>query len=162
MNLQDLQRKQQELDSFIIKTKNITISKEHLLSNTFLAAIDELSNEVREDISNPEEWIDVLHFVLSISNQLGYTLSMRNASEGKLDELLLRTERALLRALRLSKCFKHWSNSTPNQVELTWVGEFLSGAVSVINVACEVLNVDMYEEYEKKYKINIERQKNNY
>ncbi len=85
MNLEKLYKMQDELDKYIIKNRNIVMSDEELLDNTILALlveVGELANTTRcfkhwstkgimeKDIVL-EELADVLHFYLSIGNQLG-------------------------------------------------------------------------------------------
>lgn len=160
--IKQLQQKQKELDDYIIKTKNITISDDHMLSNTFLAAIDELSNEVKEDISNVEEWIDVLHFILSLGNKFGFDLLPFGVYDRGLVKLQMQAEEHLLSAMRLSKCFKHWSNKKPEVYDMVQVERKLEIVIGCIKTACERLGCNMFDEYDKKYKINIQRQKDNY
>ena len=84
MNLDKLYKMQKELDNYIIKNRNIVMSEEELLDNTILALlveIGELANTTRcfkhwstkgmmEREVVLEELADVLHFYLSIGNQL--------------------------------------------------------------------------------------------
>lgn len=78
---------QKELDNFILESKNIKITDKELMTDTLLALaveVSELANEIRsfKHWSNKgasdrnvilEEYIDVLHFFLSVGNQLGFT-----------------------------------------------------------------------------------------
>jgi dimeric dUTPase (all-alpha-NTP-PPase superfamily) len=162
VNYKELQAKQKELDEYIIKKKGIDISKEHLLSNTFLAAIDELCNEVEEDMKNPEEWIDVLHFVLSIGNQMGFEYEDVKIHVGYLERMFEIATDHLLQSLRLSKCFKHWSHKRPSVTQRFTIQSYLEIVLKMIYSACEQLNCDMVTEYNKKHKINVERQNNGY
>lgn len=87
MKLSDLLKKQEQLDNYIIKSKNLDLKPQERLSNTILAMmveVGEMANEIRcfKHWSNKsasskeiilEEYIDVLHFFLSIANQLGFT-----------------------------------------------------------------------------------------
>lgn len=164
MTIKELQRKQQELDDYIIKMKKLEdMDQTHLLSNMFLAAIDELCNEVKEDIENPEEWIDFLHFCLSISNRLDLEPEVYEFYvELGLNQCYDTAEEYILRCMRVSKCFKHWSNKKPDEKDLEFMELSLSLCIGAIDQACKALNANMFEEYEKKYKINIQRQRENY
>lgn len=78
---------QKELDKFIIESKNIQITEKELMTDTLMALsveVSELANEIRsfKHWSNKGasergiilgEYVDVLHFFLSIGNQLGFT-----------------------------------------------------------------------------------------
>ena len=164
MNYLDLQKKQQELDDYIIRTKGLDLHPEHLLSNMFSAAIDELMVEVADDMQDPEEWVDVLHFILSIANK--YELELFDMEDLISDRGLLglhvECSRSLLIAHRFSKCFKHWSNKRPNKSMLTTIEMYLSRCVECIRLACIKLGTDMITEYNKKYEINVQRQKEGY
>ncbi|MBC8588068.1 dUTP diphosphatase [Paratissierella segnis] len=84
MNLKKLYKMQDELDKYIIKIRNIAMSDEELLDKTILALlveVGELANATRcfkhWSTKGPEskerlldELADVLHFYLSIGNQL--------------------------------------------------------------------------------------------
>lgn len=87
MKLSDLLEKQEQLDNYIIKSKKLDLKPQERLSNTILAMmveVGEMANEIRcfkHWSSKPasdksvilEEYIDVLHFFLSIANQLGFS-----------------------------------------------------------------------------------------
>ena len=83
----ELLDKQRQLDDYIIKSKDLHLDPKQRLTNTILAMMvetAELANEIRcfkhwstkgpseKDIVI-DEYVDVLHFFLSIANQLGYT-----------------------------------------------------------------------------------------
>ena len=82
----ELYELQDELDKFIIENKNLNMSKKELLTDSVLALqveVSELANSTRcfKHWSNKgaepkevvlEEYVDVLHFFLSVGNQLGF------------------------------------------------------------------------------------------
>ena len=84
--LNDLLELQGELDNFIIEQRNLKIQKKELLIDSLLALqveVSELANATRcfKHWSNKgaedknvilEEYVDVLHFFLSVGNQLGF------------------------------------------------------------------------------------------
>lgn len=163
MNIQSLLMKQKELNDYIIKTRGLTFNEGELLKNMILACHDEIS-EVAENPQDSSEYIDVLHFILSIMIELGYSgydeFPPQLYPSKKLAHIELRE--LLLEVTRLSKCFKHWSDKKPSVGEITNIRELLLDCIDIIYTECKYLQVDMYEEYEKKYQINIERQKNGY
>jgi dimeric dUTPase (all-alpha-NTP-PPase superfamily) len=87
INLSELYDLQQELDDYIKENKKLNISKKELLVDTLLALqveVSELANSTRafkhwsDKESEPkerviDEYVDVLHFFLSIGNQLNFT-----------------------------------------------------------------------------------------
>lgn len=88
MELKHFLKMQEELDQFIIESKSLqTLDQKVRLTNTILALmveVGELANEVRsfkawsnKPMSPKEivldEMVDVLHFYLSLANQLGFT-----------------------------------------------------------------------------------------
>lgn len=87
MTLKQLYKKQKDLDRFIIKNMEHTISPNEMLCNKLLAIIvevSELANETRvfkhwskkPSSDKPTligEYVDVLHFFLSLGNELGFT-----------------------------------------------------------------------------------------
>lgn len=151
MKIKDLQLKQQQLDDFIIKNNNIQVSDSEMLKNMILACHDEIS-EVKESPDDVEEYIDVLHFVLSIANRCDLELSEYRIYSYENYKPTL--GRLLLDFTRETKCFKHWSKKKGNTIPLN-----LNIMIDIIYGNCKRLGADMFEEYEKKYQINIERQK---
>lgn len=153
-----LQEKQLELDQFIIEKRGLTpdvISTSELMKNIILACYDEIE-EVAEDITNPEEWIDVLHFVLSIANYVGVELHIPTEPiKWNLLECIYELRNDFKFFVRESRCFKHWSDKKGDEL---MVKAFLECMIDTIHRACEILGVDMVEEYDKKYEINIQRQ----
>lgn len=86
IHLNDLYELQDELDKYILEQKNMKLTKNQLLIDTLLALqveVSELANATRvfkhwsNKGSEPkeiviDEYVDVLHFFLSIGNQLGF------------------------------------------------------------------------------------------
>jgi len=167
MNYKALQEKQEELDQFIIESKGLQdMSPEHLLSNMILACHDELI-EVYDAPEDAEEWIDVLHFVLSIANKLDVDLDEVDFAPRKyvghgLCRMQYDSVELLFYITRLTNAFKHWSNKVPSEQEITAYSECLLIMADIIKQACGKLGVDMVEEYDKKYEINKERQREGY
>ncbi len=87
IHLNDLYELQDELDKYILEKKNLNLKSKELLTDTLLALqveVSELANATRvfKHWSNkgPEpkeriidEYVDVLHFFLSVGNQLGFS-----------------------------------------------------------------------------------------
>lgn len=180
LDIATLKKKQQELDNFVLKSRGLTvltspkprtvISEEELLKNMILACFDEI-REVLEQPQNAEEWVDVLHFLLSISNKIqGETVSPYDLNFNRVfkymgsplkplaNELMM----DMLKLNRLLSTFKHWSSKPVTHEAITSANVLISVMIENINIALHSLGTDMLTEYEKKYQINIERQKNNY
>lgn len=100
--------KQSQLDNYIIRSKNLSLKDNERLNNTILAMmveLGELANEIRcfkfwsnKPSSDKEviidEYVDVLHFFLSIANQLGFTeQDIKEAYEKKNAENFARQDR---------------------------------------------------------------------
>lgn len=158
-----LQEMQEELDEFIMSFERVrSLSETEILKNMILACHDEIT-EIEDDISNPEEWIDALHFVLSIANRLGVEIkSYIDYYDIPLCDAVRSLRYFLLDVTRLSRCFKHWSVKTPSYLDQDEIADTLQLMVIFINSACCKLGVSMRDEYIKKYKINIERQRSGY
>jgi len=87
IKLKDLYELQDELDKYILEQKNLNLKPKELLTDTLLALsveVSELANTTRcfKHWSNKgpdskeriiDEYVDVLHFFLSIGNQLGFS-----------------------------------------------------------------------------------------
>ena len=159
----ELLRKQKELNDYIIETRGLKFNDGELLKNMILACHDEIS-EVEEAPYDAEEYIDVLHFVLSIALEFGFEdLNFTNYSwYPNLDTSHDFLRYSLLKLTRYSKCFKHWSDKKPSEVDINHVKDHLEFMIHIIYVSVGILDKDMYAEYNRKYQINIERQKNGY
>lgn len=87
ITLKELLECQEELDEHIIKEKSLNMTDKELLTSTLLALqveVSELANATRSfkhwSNKGPEpkerildEYVDVLHFLASTGNQLGFT-----------------------------------------------------------------------------------------
>lgn len=100
MNLEKLYKMQEELDNYIIKNRNISMSKDELLDKTILALlveVGELANATRcfkhWSLKGPEskerlleELADAWHFYLSIGNQVGLKITEDDSpTEGRIN-----------------------------------------------------------------------------
>ncbi|EGO87963.1 hypothetical protein G8S49_01360 [Clostridium botulinum C] len=88
MDLKEFLDKQGQLDRYILNNKEVNISDKELLTDTLLALqveVSELANATRVfkywSNKGPEsrerildEYSDIVHFLLSIANQLGFTV----------------------------------------------------------------------------------------
>lgn len=95
MNLDKLYKMQEELDNHILEKHNSKMSKEKLLDNTILALlveVGELANTTRcfkhwstKGMMDKEvvldELADVIHFYLSIGNQVGFKVKTIKSHE---------------------------------------------------------------------------------
>ena len=166
VNVGKLVEMQRELDGYIIEKRELVISNEELIKNMFLAGYSELL-EVFECLDDKEEWIDVLHFVLSIS----YKLGVEDEIDGYLNDYGTPpcniTKKALwynlfaeyTSALDDYAGYKHWKDVNMNERGLTI---HLAGCIETICVAVEQLGGNVKEEYTAKYNENIARQKRGY
>lgn len=154
---------QKELNDFVIANHGLKFNDKELLKNMILACHDEIS-EVEDDITNPEEFIDVLHFVLSVAIELG--VEPKDPIVIPLVPLCSTPRmfrKSLLTVTRLSRCFKHWSIVKMSPANLETIREELSFMIATIVRALDILDADdIYTAYHKKYVINIERQKSGY
>ena len=163
MNMMELQRKQLQLDEFIITSRKLKISNVELVKNMMLACHDEIL-ECMEAPTDPSEYIDVLHFVLSIANKFDIELDEiphEHAYE-VISFIPNRLQHDLLLITRYSRIFKHWSDKKANSFDKNSIKVLLQDMVDNISGACQLLEVDMLKEYNKKYQINIERQHGDY
>ena len=159
-NLYDLSQKQRDLDTYIHKLHNVnyeTTKERRLLS--FLVELGECANETRcfkfWSLKGPspddvvfEEYVDGIHFLLSIGNAINYDYHKDIELTG-IDESLVKhfTEVYTLAG--------NFDFSEDKFVEL--FGSFLGLGVS-LGMDWNKLN----EVYMKKWQINVERQQNNY
>jgi len=159
MTIKDLQIKQAELDAFIIKHLDLKLSESEMLKNMILACHDEIS-VVEEAPDDVEEWIDVLHFLLSIANKKAFVLVTPEKYHDSVTDKscvgYLWSD--LLYFTRLSRCFKHWSAKVPSEDDITVMENFIQGSINAIYTKCLRSDTCMFKEYEKKYQINIKRQ----
>ena len=160
-----MQLQQRELDDYIIRSKGLQgMTDQALLSNMILALHDEIL-EVEEAPLDPTEYIDCLHFVLSIANKMGFKLhgyigvELRGVS---LIDIYEGMRYALLRFTRHQRGFKHWSDKKVDAFGLVQCESSLNAILEYISLACKKLGVDLVKEYDTKYQINIERQRKGY
>ena len=161
-----LQQMQQELDEYIINVRDLRLHPKHLIANMILACHDEIS-EVYDAPSDVEEYIDVLHFVLSIANKFGIILLEHDSMLHTVRNTTIMTHiqnlrNALLSVTRFSKVFKHWSDKMPTESDMERVRTNLQIMYNIITDLCDRQGVSVKEEYLKKYEINIKRQQEGY
>jgi dimeric dUTPase (all-alpha-NTP-PPase superfamily) len=173
--LEYLQIKQRSLDDFIIQSKGITIvptvaneyTERELLKNMYMALYDEIM-EIKHDIENAEEWIDALHFILSIANRTKCELGVHSRTIDDVKHLSLQDcHNNLLHdfnaVLRRNKIFKHWSTQFGDPMRFSpLINSYLQEMVLTISDALVLLGKDMIKEYELKHDVNVVRQENNY
>lgn len=161
-----LQILQKGLDDFIINNKGLHLREQSpdFINNIWCAGFSEL-HEIENALDDPEEWIDFLHFLLSVANKLDIKITGRKIfkSEYKL-ETLGQARYSLLtswtKAMDASKTYKHWSNKSADFETLVF--EIENMADILIQVFDFVFDLDMQEEYMKKWEINRKRQINHY
>lgn len=165
-----LQDKQTDLNMFVLHSRGLKIAKalpnsitnSEYLKNMILACHDEIL-EVEEDIENVEEYIDVLHFVLTLANLFGVDLPDEYSKYTSKPKTLVNALREnLLIITRKSKCFKHWSTKTPTDDDMLEIKARILDMVNIIHTLCELKKANMVAEYDKKYLINIQRQREGY
>lgn len=165
-----LQDKQMDLNMYVLSHRGLKLAKaqpnvivnSEYLKNMILACHDEIL-EVEEDIDNVEEYIDVLHFVLTLANSFGLELNEEfTPSKTKPKTLVLALRTNLLIITRLSKCFKHWSDKKPSEADIEEIKLRIQDMANIIYSLCTQKEANMIDEYDKKYIINIERQQQGY
>ena len=162
--LPTLLEKQQELDDYIMRerflTHDETIEQRKL---AFVVELAELAQEWRgfkywSDNQEPsdkmlEEYVDVLHFALSLHNfysgDTEWTCSFLKKGFGGVEFSERDKCSAFLNAMRCNRSFE-WMKG------LTLLG------VITIGHALDLNEYDILKEYDRKYQINIERQNNGY
>ena len=164
--MRKLQIKQLELDNYIIESKNIKLSKNELLKNMILACHDEIL-EAEEAPDDVMEYIDILHFVLSIANKFNIVLpdmdyfDLITRPRSGFDYIeSLRSN--LLFITRESRIFKHWSVKEPTDEAYREIKLLLIEMCVDIVKVCQNLDADVVVVYNKKYEINKQRQRENY
>ena len=184
MKIETLLAKQRELDEFVIISKGLTIDPSDLYTmrvTAFLVELFEFANELRafKFWSNKapsskdallEEYVDALHFLLSITNTLTYVYEDHSRQ--------LNSEINIIIEKPLSRYFLR-KNQEINIVMLDiaglmggelgadtffWHEPLLKVWDNFMSLAklCEFSNEDIEEAYNRKYEINIERQKQGY
>ena len=170
MNLDKLYKMQKELDSYIIKNRNIVMSEEELLENTILALlveVGELANTTRcfkhwstkgmmDKEIILEELADVLHFYLSIGNQEDMYINK--------GELSRNTTRELTRAFR---SVFYWISKLDNDYRLNQFRTFdhyvnIGKWLQILWTSLGFTNKEVEQAYFKKHEENYRRQKEGY
>lgn len=123
MLMEVLYKNQKELDLNIIKTNNICEKETDLLTKKFLAALVELgefAEEIKDRVKALYEYVDTLHFLLSINNdlELNYMCdiefeSIYNSSRFELDATrsgeIVDFIMNFTNLANATRCFKYWS-----------------------------------------------------
>lgn len=163
--LPTLLKKQQELDDYIMRERFLTHDEtiEHR-KLAFVVELAELAQEWRgfkywSDNQQPsdkmlEEYVDVLHFALSLHNYYGgdthhVTSVMADVSEKELYSNATPLE-ILLETLQICVDKYHWNDGVSLLLVL------------LLAKRLELRENDILKEYDRKYQINIERQNNGY
>lgn len=151
MNMKELQEKQRELDTFIIESKGLQelSQRPDFVNALWCAGFSELY-EIKGDIFNAEEWIDMLHFVLSVANNLDIKLSNPKSIYDTSVPIVLRLEeltKSWTEAMDYSKTYKFWSSKEAkhNQVEF-----MLNDCIHMIDAVMSTLGTDLVTEYLNK------------
>ena len=162
--LPSLLKKQQELDDFIMRERFLTHDEtiEHR-KLAFVVELAELAQEWRgfkywSDNQQPsdkmlEEYVDVLHFALSLHNYYNGDT-----------ELVITALSGCLKTLKLNA--QDESMAFINVMERSRSREWAEGVALLYVIAIgrilELNGDDILKEYDRKYQINIERQNNGY
>ena len=168
-NLNDLKDKQKQLDEHIWKKFNLT--REKTQNDRLTALLVEffefvnatgyfkywkVKEPVREDII--EEYIDMLHFSLSLSVDFNYVLGFPYGIEKenyKLDDVLEKFIDAIPKLVAKVK-----EQDTHLNKELFFI--VLMEYVRTLILFLDLEEFELIEEYEKKYEINLKRQEEGY
>lgn len=159
-NLLELKEKQKQLDSYIHKLHDVTYEttlKRRILA--FLVELGELANETRcfkfwslkcpsSDDVIFEEYIDGVHFILSIGIAINYDFNQN--IEVKENNLSLVDQ--FFKVYQLASNFDNSAKSYQS-----FVSEFLN-----LGVKLGLTKEKLDEYYQKKWLINFERQNNKY
>lgn len=182
MLVKDLYMKQTYLDTCImenLRKRGVIAKGQQLLSYRLLALaveIGELTDAVKENVTRKDklgEYVDVLHFMLSIGNitrinkpyatitfkemykELDKPTEWKNALEG----LII----AHSKFSNVTRCFKYWSLEKVWNVEYA-TSSFLYMWIDFITVGHSLGfgDEEIEEAYLKKNEINYQRQRNKY
>ena len=162
--LPTLLEKQRELDDYIMRERGLThdetIEQRKL---AFVVELAELAQEWRgfkywSDNQQPsdkmlEEYVDVLHFALSLHNFYGGDTDFTSSS--------------------VKSTTEKWSGDKPyplivflsiinHNYDYSWNSGVTLYMVLVISIRLDLQVDDILKEYDRKYQINIERQNNGY
>ena len=161
--MKELQKKQLELDKFIYESNNITDVGD-IFYNKIIALDVELGefinevqsfkhwkkNKIMDKNKTIEEACDCLHFVLSLANDMEVELKYMEAMKMSRDiNLLYRYIKATL-----------WKEIyiEDDEKSLNKILSLLIGIIKELGFTYE----DLIKEYDRKYEINIQRQKEGY
>ena len=160
--LPTLLKKQQELDDYIMRERFLTHGEtiEHR-KLAFVVELAELAQEWRgfkywSDNQEPsdkmlEEYVDVLHFALSLHNYYeGNNWFVEEFGAQPTEKLNEGTLPTFFLEMTERTCGYNWST-----------GETLAYTLD-LSVHLELQADDILKEYDRKYQINIERQNNGY
>ncbi len=156
--------KQKELDAFVLENVQNDIGEARYWTYRLVAFSIELSeflNEVKffkywsknkDNVDRNkilEEYVDGLHFIFSLGNTIGFDKWVFGVDDIKepLDLLFFSLNENILE-LRNNKDLNVFNKLFVNYLKMAWS----------IGIKPE----ELYEAYDKKYQLNIERQKNNY
>lgn len=167
--IKDLYEKQEQLDNYILNKKGL--KKEDIIDDIVLALfveLGELANEVKcfkfwsnKEASSKEvileEYVDCLHFILSIGNFLGATKEIKITKKSDwnindLRETLTNTFNSLF--VKLGYFYNH------NYDRTRYEGILFNFAF--LAMLLDFTEEEIYNAYIKKNKVNFERQNNNY
>lgn len=175
MNLDNLYKLQQNLDRHIIAMNKVEMDKEELLDNTILALlveVGELANTTRcfkhwskkgmmEKEVILDELADVIHFYLSIGNQIEVKTPIKYFTEYKMEKESIEN---------LTECFNYlfWSISRLDATDISIkyynkdvsyrVAQLLGRLIELMNFTLE----EVEQAYLKKHEENYRRQREGY
>lgn len=172
LNILELKQKQKQLDSYIQNKHNIAEDDSHIrkMKIALYSEIGEMLNERPDlfkvwktnynldDYKFKEEFVDILHFALSIDNYTNDFLN--NHNEDALSEIDEKIE-------SINKSYEEYLD-IDIQYYILGIIDSMSGDGEVLYNTIflgRLLGItykDMELVYNKKHKINIERQNNNY
>lgn len=187
-HLETLANKQRELDDYVIEKRGLTISPRELYLNRVVAfnvELAEYANEVRafkfwsgKECSREkalEEYVDALHFLLSITNQTAYiasefggeitftraeTLCFNNS---ELEDKARHNLTLLACVASISDLFMHMlMESTVYEEDVNRAMGMLWNTFQDLGTINGFTTEEVLQAYDAKYKINIERQENGY
>lgn len=162
--LPSLLEKQQELDDYIMRERGLT--HEETIERRKLAFVVELAELAQEwrgfkywsDNQEPsekmlEEYVDVLHFALSLHNFYD------GDTECTVGVLSGGSKKSEFSAQDKSMVLMH---TIEHNTSWEWVEGISLSNVIAIGRVLELSGDDILKEYDRKYRINVERQNNGY
>lgn len=181
MNLEKLYKKQEELDKYIMKNRNIVMSDEELLDKTILALlveVGELANATRcfkhWSLKGPEskerlldELADVWHFYLSIGNQIGRKFKHLNEKpKNEIEKVFQMWEKTLnfnrerVMTQILLELYRNTTISLNDKQNLKY--ESMGKGIYLIGKLLGFTNQEVEQAYLKKHEENYKRQREGY